>query len=86
MKVAISVPDDVFEDGERAAKKLGVSRSELYARALREFLGARRSQEITRSYDRAFGGDEPGDASLPREGFRREAARRALEAVEWSDE
>lgn len=38
MKTAISIPDEVFEAAERAAKKLGVSRSELYANAVREFV------------------------------------------------
>lgn len=34
MKIAISVPDEVFEAGERLAKQLGLSRSPLYADAL----------------------------------------------------
>ena len=33
MKTAISVPDDVFKKAERAAKRLGISRSEFFARA-----------------------------------------------------
>jgi len=32
MKTAVSVPNDVFRAAERAAKRLGISRSELYAR------------------------------------------------------
>jgi metal-responsive CopG/Arc/MetJ family transcriptional regulator len=38
MKTAISLPDSVFEEAELLAKRLGVSRSELYAKALRAFL------------------------------------------------
>ncbi len=38
MKTAISIPDEVFEAAERAAKKLGVSRSEFYANAVRDFV------------------------------------------------
>lgn len=34
MKTAVSIPDDTFEKGELLAKKLGLSRSALYARAL----------------------------------------------------
>jgi len=33
MKTAISIPDDIFEAGEHAAKRLRVSRSELYPTA-----------------------------------------------------
>ena len=37
MKIAVSIPDPVFKAAERLAKRLGVSRSELYARAIDEF-------------------------------------------------
>jgi hypothetical protein len=40
-KTAISVPRDVFEGGEQVAAELGISRSELYTRALRAMLRAR---------------------------------------------
>ncbi len=36
MKTAISVPDDVFELSERLAKKLKVSRSQVYAMGIRK--------------------------------------------------
>ena len=38
MKTAISLPDPVFEEAESLAKQLGVSRSELYTKALRAYL------------------------------------------------
>lgn len=38
MKTAVSVPDRVFEEGERLAARLGWSRSQLYATALERFL------------------------------------------------
>jgi metal-responsive CopG/Arc/MetJ family transcriptional regulator len=38
MKTAISLPDPLFKAGEKAARRLGVSRSQLYARALRQYL------------------------------------------------
>ena len=34
MKTAISIPDEVFRSAERLAQRLGVSRSELYAKAV----------------------------------------------------
>lgn len=40
MKTAISVPDETFKRVEQAAKRLGVSRSEFYARAARSWLDA----------------------------------------------
>ena len=38
MKTAISLPDSVFEEAEAIATQLGISRSELYATALRTYL------------------------------------------------
>ena len=79
MKTAISVPDDVFEQAERAAKRLGLSRSELFTRAVQAFLATRLEQNITSSYNAAFGEAEDSDI----DGLRREATRRALLDVEW---
>lgn len=38
MKTAISLPDSVFEAAEVLAQQLGVSRSELYTKALQIYL------------------------------------------------
>ncbi|MEJ7809457.1 MAG: hypothetical protein WKG32_03485 [Gemmatimonadaceae bacterium] len=38
MKTAISLPDGLFESAEALARRLGVSRSELYATALAQFV------------------------------------------------
>ncbi len=40
MKTAISIPDNLFEAADHMAKLLGVSRSELYRRALHQYLEA----------------------------------------------
>lgn len=39
MKVAVSIPDGVFGEAEQLAKEQGASRSALYSKALREYLG-----------------------------------------------
>jgi metal-responsive CopG/Arc/MetJ family transcriptional regulator len=38
VKTAISLPDPVFQEAEALAQKLGVSRSELYTQALKDYL------------------------------------------------
>lgn len=38
MKTAISLPDQIFEEAEVLAQKLGISRSELYTEALKVYL------------------------------------------------
>jgi metal-responsive CopG/Arc/MetJ family transcriptional regulator len=47
MKTAISVPDQLFEAADRLAERLGMSRSELYATAVAEFLEVHRGQGVT---------------------------------------
>ena len=47
MKTAISVPDEVFEAADRTAKKLGVSRSELYSTAVYEYIERHKFEEVT---------------------------------------
>ena len=47
MKTAISIPDETFREADAVAKRLGMSRSELYARAVRSFLEAQRRSRVT---------------------------------------
>ncbi|MEX2489337.1 MAG: hypothetical protein WD356_07395 [Pseudomonadales bacterium] len=58
MKTGISIPDDVFEKAERAAKKLGVSRSELYATAVRDFVERYRRENVTEKLNEIYSADE----------------------------
>ena len=47
MKTAISLPDELFRMAEATARHLRVSRSELYAKAIAEFLKGQRENSIT---------------------------------------
>lgn len=47
MKFAISVPDRLFQQGERLARDKGISRSELYAKALDAYVGQHGAEQIT---------------------------------------
>ena len=38
MKTAISIPDNIFESADDLAKRLGLSRSELYVKAIVQYL------------------------------------------------
>ena len=54
VKTAISVPDPVFEEGERLAARLGWSRSQLYATAVERFIEANADEHdpVTAALDR----------------------------------
>ena len=47
MKTAISVPDKVFRSADALAKRLGVSRSQLYTTAVNEYLSKYQSRQVT---------------------------------------
>ncbi len=46
MKTAVSLPDELFRLAETAASRLRVSRSQLYAMAIAEFLNTERLNEV----------------------------------------
>lgn len=51
MKTAVSIPDDVFREADTAAQRLGWTRSQLYAHAVREFLNAEGDDPVTAALD-----------------------------------
>lgn len=55
MKVAISIPDPVFKAAEQLAHKLKKSRSQLYAEAIAEYVGARGSKAVTAQLNAVYG-------------------------------
>ena len=58
MKTTISIPDDDFEAAEQVAKELGLSRSELYASAVRDFIARRERQDVTEQLNRLYGDNQ----------------------------
>jgi metal-responsive CopG/Arc/MetJ family transcriptional regulator len=64
MKTAISIPDSLFQEAEQFAQKNGLSRSELYSRALQVYLAHHRPQAITQALNEIYGDEgsriEPG--------------------------
>ena len=60
MKTAVSIPDKLFESGEEFARRRGMSRSELYATALRRYLEEHKAEMITERLDEVYGA-EPGE-------------------------
>ncbi|MCY3016155.1 MAG: hypothetical protein EXS06_06410 [Planctomycetaceae bacterium] len=78
MKTAVSIPDDVFADAERLALRLQTSRSNLYARALAEFVARHDDDRITALMDQAVGEVGSEDDTFPRA-----AAKQAARRNEW---
>jgi metal-responsive CopG/Arc/MetJ family transcriptional regulator len=54
VKTAVSLPDDLFRLGEAAARRLRVSRSELYARAIAEYLKRQQDTATTERLNEVY--------------------------------
>jgi metal-responsive CopG/Arc/MetJ family transcriptional regulator len=80
MKTAISLPDEVFASAERLAKRLKLSRSQLYGRALGEYVARHAPDAVTEALDRVCSelASEPEKNELAMK-----ASRRILEQTEW---
>lgn len=60
MKTAISIPDPLFESAENVAKKLGISRSELYTKAVASFLESYEQTAITKTLNEVYAQSDSG--------------------------
>jgi metal-responsive CopG/Arc/MetJ family transcriptional regulator len=58
MKTAISLPDALFRSGDALAKRLGVSRSELFARALAEYVAKHKADQLTKRLNAVYAAEE----------------------------
>jgi predicted transcriptional regulator len=79
MKTAVSLPERVYHEAERYAKRTRKSRSQLYAEALSEYLARHAPDEVTEGMNVVV--DQLGDAG--RDPFVARAGRRVLKSVEW---
>lgn len=57
MKTAISIPDRLFDAGEKLAKRLGLSRSELYQVALKQLLEKKGHDVVREKMDAVYGAE-----------------------------
>ena len=76
VKTAISIPDDTFNEAERRAAELGITRSEFFATAARHYIQELDADSLTGRIDAALtlvGDDESSQAAV-------RAGRRALAA------
>ena len=78
MKVGLSIPDELFETAETVSKRLGVSRSRLYATALAEFLSKHRSRKVTAQLNAVYATEDSRVAPEVRR-----LQRRSLERDAW---
>ncbi|MEO8029436.1 MAG: hypothetical protein ABJC74_05085 [Gemmatimonadota bacterium] len=75
MKTAISLPDALFASADALAERLGVSRSELYATALAEFLAKHHGRKVTERLNAVYAAETGTLDPAVRRGQARSLAR-----------
>jgi predicted transcriptional regulator len=78
MKTAVSIPDEVFEEAERLARRMKRPRSEVYSRALAEYVARHAPDRVTEAMNRTLAA-----ISERADDFSRTASRRVLERSDW---
>jgi metal-responsive CopG/Arc/MetJ family transcriptional regulator len=77
VKTAISIPDATFARVEASAARLGVSRSEFFARAAERWIADLEDAQTTAAIDAVLGDDEQEIA------FVEQAASTAAQRSDW---
>jgi metal-responsive CopG/Arc/MetJ family transcriptional regulator len=77
VKTAISIPDTTFARVEASAARLGVSRSEFFARAAERWLADLEDAQTTAAIDAVLGDDEQDIA------FVQQAAAALVQHSDW---
>jgi metal-responsive CopG/Arc/MetJ family transcriptional regulator len=81
IKTAVSIERSLFEEAERIADEMKVSRSGLFALALQDFIRHHQNQELLRRIDEAYQ-DAPDTDEQERLRKMRRKHRKAVES-EW---
>ena len=75
MKTAISVPDALFHEVDKAAKELRASRSEVFVTAVREYLEKRKSRKLLDDLNNALAVAETAEEYAGRQKIKKQFAR-----------
>ena len=78
MKIAVSIPNDLFERAERLRRQERRSRSNVFAAGLTEYVARRAPDEVTEAMNRVC-----ADVNTVPDDFIQTANRRILEQSEW---
>lgn len=60
MKVAVSVPDPIFDAAERLARQRQIPRSQLFAEALQEYVSRHGAEAITAKLNEIYAVEDSG--------------------------
>ncbi len=80
MKTTISIPHRLFEAAEGLAKRLGMSRSEFYSKAVAKYVDENRSSDVRERLDAVY--DRAPESSQLEAGIKRIQSR-SIPTEKW---
>jgi metal-responsive CopG/Arc/MetJ family transcriptional regulator len=82
IKTAISIEKAIFDQAEKVAQAMNVSRSKLFVLALQEFLERQKNKQLLEQINAAYS-DLPDTAEQTLRNSQRRQHRRIMESEEW---
>jgi metal-responsive CopG/Arc/MetJ family transcriptional regulator len=83
MKIAISVPDEVFREIERIAGERNVSRSQVFTEAAREYIRKAETRLLVDRLNEAYSSSDTGEEKSEKETMAAYQRRRAAGKKPW---
>lgn len=81
MKTAISIPDPIFEAAESLASSLGISRSELFTKAMADFIEQEKYKNVTAMLNEVYAQNQ---SALPADLLT--AQRKSIGHEDWVED
>lgn len=78
MKTAMSIPNEIFKEAEKAAREFKCSRSEFFTIATKEFLEKINSRKLLNAINEAFSEEETSEETSLRQKSKRYYSRKVL--------
>ena len=82
MKIAISLPDDLFKTVEELAAELHLSRSQVFADAVRDYIERRRNAILLEAINKVYSDTETEQETELRKQSKKHYAK-SLKAEKW---
>jgi len=76
MKIAISLPDDVFEEIEKIAKEQKISRSQVFVSAAREYIRKNETSRLVARLDKVYSQPETPEETAQRKAMAENQRKR----------
>jgi metal-responsive CopG/Arc/MetJ family transcriptional regulator len=84
MKIAISIPDDVFEEVDKIAKEQKKSRSQIFVSAAREYIQKEETRRLIERLDKVYSQPETSEERAQRMAMSEYQRRRVKRKGRWS--